>query len=195
MGNCRERDSLASWNRNDPSTGVWEREKGERERKKERGKVIKKIMDGSLLQLQRTNSHFQFAPGGRGSKPTLAPTLGRILARSWIGPAIFSKLPKNSISRPTSVPPPTLPFDNSRLPFEKPISPRVLWPRIYTRNIPDIVLVKRIPSSSASSRDGERERERRGVFIDRNIVPRRFRAAMVGRKEHSELIPSNDALA
>lgn len=164
MGNCRERDSLASWNRNDPSTGVWEREKGERERKKERGKVIKKIMDGSLLQLQRTNSHFQFAPGagGRGSKPTLAPTLGRILARSWIGPAIFSKLPKNSISRPTSVPPPTLPFDNSRLPFEKPISPRVLWPRIYTRNIPDIVLVKRIPSSSASSRDGERERERRG---------------------------------
>lgn len=139
-----------------------EREKGERERKKERGKVIKKIMDGSLLQLQRTNSHFQFALGGRGSKPTLAPTLGRILARSWIGPAIFSKLPKNSISRPTSVPPPTLPFDNSRLPFEKPISPRVLWPRIYTRNTPDIVLVKRIPSSSASSRDGERERERGG---------------------------------
>ena len=27
------------------------------------GKVIKKIMDGSLLQLQRTNSHFQFASG------------------------------------------------------------------------------------------------------------------------------------
>lgn len=79
MGNCRERDSLASWNRNDPSTGVWEREKGERERKKERGKVIKKIMDGSLLQLQRTNSHFQFAPGGGGqSQLSLQPSAGSL---------------------------------------------------------------------------------------------------------------------
>lgn len=106
MGNCRERDSLASRNQNDPST-EWEREK-EREEGKERGKVIKKIMDGSLLELQRTNSHFQFAPGAGASKGGVKANSSsnpriRILARSWIGPTIFS--PKNSISRPTSVPP------------------------------------------------------------------------------------------
>lgn len=180
-----------------PRRGCERERKGkERERKRE-GKLLRRLWTGRCSNFKGPIPIFNLlrGQGGRGSKPTLAPTLGRILARSWIGPAIFSKLPKNSISRPTSVPPPTLPFDNSRLPFEKPISPRVLWPRIYTRNTPDIVLVKRIPSSSASSRDGEREREGRGVFIDRNIVPRRFRAAMVGRKEHSELIPSNDALA
>lgn len=164
MGNCRERDSLASWNRNDPSTGVWEREKGERERKKERGKVIKKIMDGSLLQLQRTNSHFQFAPGagGEGVKANSR-------SNPPPDPCPFLDWSRDILQAPEEFyfsahfrPSPTLPFDNSRLPFEKPISPRVLWPRIYTRNTPDIVLVKRIPSSSASSRDGERERERGG---------------------------------
>lgn len=104
MGNCRERDSLASRNQNDPST---ERER-KREEGKERGKVIKKIMDGSLLELQRTNSHFQFAPGAGASKGGVKANSSsnpriRILARSCIGPAIFS--PKNSISRPTFVPP------------------------------------------------------------------------------------------
>jgi len=33
------------------------------DRRREIEKVIKKIMDGSLRELQRTNSHFQFAPG------------------------------------------------------------------------------------------------------------------------------------
>lgn len=32
-------------------------------RKRETEKVIKEIMDGSLRELQRTNSHFQFASG------------------------------------------------------------------------------------------------------------------------------------
>jgi len=40
-----------------------EGEKGEGCRRREIGKVIKEIMDGSLRELQRTNSHFQFASG------------------------------------------------------------------------------------------------------------------------------------
>lgn len=39
------------------------RKRGGRERETE--KVIKEIMDGSLRELQRTNSHFQFASGQR----------------------------------------------------------------------------------------------------------------------------------
>lgn len=45
----------------------WSVKPRERKRKRDRGrgreteKVIKEIMDGSLRELQRTNSHFQFA--------------------------------------------------------------------------------------------------------------------------------------
>lgn len=158
MGNCRERDSLASRNQNDPST-EWEREK-EREEGKERGKVIKKIMDGSLLELQRTNSHFQFAPGAGaskgGSKPTPVPTLG---SGSLPVPGL---VPRYSPRRILFLGPlPFLPNFATSL-REKPISlPR----NIYTRYHPG--------QTNSSNRERERG-EREGVFIDRNIVPRRY---------------------
>lgn len=197
MGNCRERDSLASWNRNDPSTGVWEREKGERERKKERGKVIKKIMDGSLLQLQRTNSHFQFAPGAGGEgvkansrsnpRPDPCPFLdwSRDILQApeeFYFSAHFRPSPHPTLRQ--------LATSLRKTYLTTSLMAADLYAE-YTRHRPGQTnsILERV-ESRWRKRKGER-----GVFIDRNIVPRRFRAAMVGRKEHSELIPSNDALA
>lgn len=94
-----------------PRRGCERERKGkERERKRE-GKLLRRLWTGRCSNFKGPIPIFNLlrGQGGRGSKPTLAPTLRRILARSWIGPAIFSKLPKNSISRPTSVPPPPYP--------------------------------------------------------------------------------------
>lgn len=64
-------------------------------------KVIKEIMDGSLRELQRTNSHFQFAAGWKegdaaeGSKPSHSNGRLKILAVRASGSA-YSRLLKNS---------------------------------------------------------------------------------------------------
>lgn len=172
-----------------------EREKGERERKKERGKVIKKIMDGSLLQLQRTNSHFQFAPGGGGqSQLSLQPSAGSLPVPGLV-PRYSPSSRRILFLGPLPSLPPPYPSTTRDFP-SKNLSHHESYGRGSIRGIH--------PTSSWSNEfhprarrvEMEKEKGREGgVFIDRNIVPRRFRAAMVGRKEHSELIPSNDALA
>lgn len=82
MGNCRERDSLASWNRNDPSTGVWERErKGkERERKRE-GKLLRRLWTGRCSNFKGPIPIFNLLRGQGGggqSQLSLQPSAGSL---------------------------------------------------------------------------------------------------------------------
>ena len=83
-----------------------EREK-ERRGKRE-GKLLRRLWTGRCSNFKGPIPIFNLLRGqerrrgGVKANSSSNPRI-RILARSWIGPAIFS--PKNSISRPTSVPP------------------------------------------------------------------------------------------
>ena len=109
----------------------------------------------------------------RRGKPTPVPTLG---SGSLPVPGL---VPRYSPRRILFLGPlPFLPNFATSL-REKPISlPR----NIYTRYHPG--------QTNSSNREGEREKE--GVFIDRNIVPRRYEpnGGLEEEGEHGELIPS-----
>lgn len=79
------------------TAAIWTREERERVGARETEKVIKEIMDGSLRELQRTNSHFQFAAGkgagesGRRERGVKAKPFYRLdPCRPSIGFRVFS---------------------------------------------------------------------------------------------------------
>lgn len=153
-----------------------EREK-ERRGKRE-GKLLRRLWTGRCSNFKGPIPIFNLLRGQErrrgGSKPTPVPTLG---SGSLPVPAL---VPRYSPRRILFLGPlPFLPNFATSL-REKPISlPR----NIYTRYHPG--------QTNSSNRERERG-EREGVFIDRNIVPRRYEpnGGLEEKGEHSELIPS-----
>lgn len=153
-------------------------------------------MDGSLLELQRTNSHFQFAPG----------------AGAW---GVVVGGGQSQLSLVPQPPPPPRPdpcpfLDWSRV-FSTPeefyfsahfrllpqlatslrktyLTTSLMAADLYTRNI-----TRYHPGQTNSTLERVESRRKEGgrrVFIDRNIVD-----DSAQRGKHGGLIPSGDALA